>query len=52
MEIPLSINLSKMLTREEISPRTAAVEVATLDDLDLGGQRSLMRMTLICHYLQ
>ena len=36
-------------TREEISPRTAAVEVAALSDLDLGGQRSLKGMTLICH---
>ena len=39
-------------TREEISPRTAAVEVATLNDLDLGGQRSLKRITLTCHSLQ
>ena len=43
------IELFLASTREEISPRTAAVEVATLSDLDLRGHRSLKGMTLICH---
>ena len=41
-----------LIIREEISPRTAAVEVANLNDPDFRGQRSLKRMTLICHSLQ